>query len=70
MYKTLDRQVTKKFSFQMAGKKRRYRAGIRVFNLLNTFNPQDVQSNLGSPHFGTFYRGVKRKLRAVFELGN
>ena len=70
VYKSLDLQVTKKFSFQMAGKKRRFRAGIRFFNLLNTFNPQDVQSNLGSPHFGTFYRGVKRKLRAVFELGN
>ncbi len=70
VYKALDLQVTKRFSIQMAGKKRHFRAGIRFFNLLNTFNPQDVQSNLGSPYFGTFYRGVKRKLRAVFELGN
>ena len=45
------------------------RAGIRFFNLLNTFNPQDLQNNLASPYHGVFYRGVKRKIRAVFEIG-
>lgn len=70
LYTTLDFQVTRRISIPINGKKRHFRAGIRIFNLLNTFNPQDVQSNIASPYYGVFYRGVKRKLRAVFELGN
>ena len=70
VFNALDFQITKKVSFRFKGKERRFRAGLRLFNLLNNFNPQDVQENLASPYYGTFYRGVKRKIRAVFELGN
>ena len=69
IFNALDLQVTKKVSIPFKGKNRRFRAGIRLFNLLNNFNPQDVQENLASPHYGVFYRGVKRKIRAVFEIG-
>ncbi len=69
VFNALDLQVTKKVTIPFRGKDRRFRAGIRLFNLLNNFNPQDVQGNLASPHFGMFYRGVKRKIRAVFEIG-
>ena len=69
LYKSLDIQVTKLIEVKLRGKNRRFRAGLRLFNLLNTFNPQDIQSNLASPFHGVFYRGVKRKIRAVFELG-
>jgi hypothetical protein len=70
VFNALDIQVTKEISFRFKGKNRRFRAGLRLFNLLNTFNPQDVQENMASPYYGTFYRGVKRKIRAVFEIGN
>lgn len=69
VFNALDLQVTKKVNIRFKGKDRRFRAGIRLFNLLNNFNPQDVQENLASPHYGVFYRGVKRKIRAVFEIG-
>jgi hypothetical protein len=70
VFNAVDLQITKKISFRFKGKNRRFRAGLRLFNLLNTFNPQDLQENLSSPHYGTFYRGAKRKIRAVFEIGN
>ncbi len=69
IFNAVDLQITKKVSIPWKGRDRRFRAGIRLFNLLNNFNPQDVQENLASPHFGVFYRGVKRKIRAVFEIG-
>ncbi len=69
IFNAVDLQVTKKVNIRFKGKDRRFRAGIRLFNLLNNFNPQDVQENLASPHYGVFYRGVKRKIRAVFEIG-
>lgn len=68
LFNALDLQITKKVNIQFKGKDRRFRAGIRLFNLLNNFNPQDYQSNIASPHYGVFYRGVKRKIRAVFEI--
>ena len=67
---TVDFQVTKRFSLTVRGKKRNVRLGFRMFNLMNSFNPQDVQSNIASPYFGTFYRGVKRRIRGVLEIGN
>ncbi|MEZ5366254.1 MAG: TonB-dependent receptor plug domain-containing protein [Bryobacterales bacterium] len=69
-YKTLDLQVTKRFSLNIAGKERNFRLGVRTFNVLNQFNPRDVQSNIDSPFYGVFYRGMKRRLRGVLEIGN
>ncbi len=69
LFNAVDLQVTKKVNIRFKGKDRRFRAGIRLFNLVNNFNPQDMQENLASPHYGVFYRGVKRKIRAVFEIG-
>ena len=67
-FNAVDLQVTKIMDIRFRGKDRRFRAGIRLFNLLNNFNPQDVQENLASVYHGVFYRGVKRKIRAVFEI--
>ncbi len=69
IFNAIDLQITKMVRIPFKGKDRRFRAGIRFFNLLNNFNPQDVQNNLASPYYGVFYRGVKRKIRAVFEIG-
>lgn len=68
LFNAVDLQVTKNVNIHFRGKDRRFRAGIRLFNLVNNFNPQDVQDNLASAHFGVFYRGIKRKIRAVFEI--
>jgi len=69
-YKSFDMQVTRVITFRVRGKQRRVRIGLRLFNLLNTFNPKDVQSNTASPYFGTFYRGDKRRVRILFGLAN
>jgi len=37
--------------------------GLRVSNALNSFLPADVQSNLGSPAFGSFYNSEYRLFR-------
>jgi hypothetical protein len=39
--------------------------GIRVSNALNSFLPADVQSNITSPAFGSFYNSVYREYRVV-----
>ena len=68
IYNALDLQVTKRVNIRFKGKDRRFRAGIRLFNLMNNFNPQDYQDSIASAHYGVFYRGIKRKIRAVFEI--
>ncbi len=68
-YRGVDLQVSKVLTFQVMGKARSVRVGIKVFNLLNEYNPQDVQESLVSPNYGVFYRGVKRKLRMLLEFG-
>jgi hypothetical protein len=52
----------------LANKKIHADIGIRVFNLLNHFNPRDFQQNVASPEFGGFYNGVGRTLRGKFVL--
>jgi hypothetical protein len=37
--------------------------GVRADNAFNAFLPQDVQANIGSPHFGTFYNSEYRQFR-------
>jgi hypothetical protein len=37
--------------------------GLRVSNALNSFLPADVQANLASPAFGSFYNSVYREYR-------
>jgi hypothetical protein len=37
--------------------------GVRAYNALNSFVPMDVQANVGSPHFGSFYNSEYRQLR-------
>lgn len=68
-YRGVDLQVSKLLRFQVMGKTRSFRVGMRMFNLLNEYNPQDVQESIVSPNYGVFYRGVKRKIRMMFEFG-
>jgi len=43
--------------------------GLRVSNALNSFLPADVQANLSSPAFGSFYNSVWREYRIAFRFG-
>ena len=40
-----------------------FRAGLTVYNVLNHYNPRDVQQYFSSPLYGTFYNSVPRLWR-------
>jgi len=77
-YFTLDLQATKGLTIRVPslgiipatfrGRAVKGRAGIKLFNLTNHWNPRDVQENIASPDFGTFYNSVRRTLRLKFEF--
>jgi outer membrane receptor protein involved in Fe transport len=74
----LDLQVTKGLTIKVPkwgfipssfqGKKFPGRFGIKLFNITSHWNPRDVQNNLDSPAFGTFYNSSRRSLRLKFEF--
>jgi hypothetical protein len=51
------------FDFKFRGRRFKFRAGLKVVNVLNHFNPRDVQQSLASPNFGRFYNSVGRLYR-------
>ncbi len=53
---TLDLRVVRPFRY----KKWIVELGWRVYHLLNSFTPRDVQSNVDAPDFGTFYNTIPR----------
>jgi Carboxypeptidase regulatory-like domain len=65
---TLDLLVTKGLSIPFRGKKYKGRAGFTVFNITNHWNPRDVQNNITSDQFGTFYNSPGRSVRLKFEF--
>ena len=44
------------------------RIGFSVFNLLNHFNPRDVQSDIDSDRYSALFNGVGRTFRGKFVL--
>jgi hypothetical protein len=42
--------------------------GVRVSNALNSFLPSDVQANLSSPAYGSFYNSVYREYRIALRF--
>ncbi len=65
---TLDLLVTKGLSIPFHGKKYKGRAGFTIFNITNHWNPRDVQNNLASSQFGTFFNSPDRSVRLKFEF--
>lgn len=65
---TLDLLVTKGLTIPFRGKKYRGRAGITIFNITNHWNPRDVQNNLDSRQFGTFFNSPGLSVRLKFEF--
>lgn len=44
------------------------RIGMHVYNLLNSFNPRDVQNNIQSPTFGGFYNTIPRSWGLILQF--
>jgi Carboxypeptidase regulatory-like domain/TonB dependent receptor/TonB-dependent Receptor Plug Domain len=65
---TLDLQVTKGVRIPFRGKKYKGRVGLTVFNLTDHRNPRDVQNNLASLQFGSFYNSPGISFRTKFEF--
>jgi hypothetical protein len=63
--RTLDFSIARPFQF----KKYRFRAGLKVFNLLGASAHRDVQTNTTSPAYGTAYNPVERSVGFVFGSG-
>jgi hypothetical protein len=65
---TFDLLVTKGLTIPFRGKKYHGRAGITIFNITNHWNPRDVQNNLDSRQFGTFFNSPGLSMRLKFEF--
>ncbi|MCS6886404.1 MAG: carboxypeptidase regulatory-like domain-containing protein [Acidobacteriota bacterium] len=65
---SIDLQVMRPIAIPFKDKKIKARVGVKIFNLTNHFNPRDVQSNLASSSFGSFYNSVPRIFRGKFEF--
>ncbi len=59
----LDAKIQYPFDFKFHGHRIQFLGGLKVSNLLNHFQPRDVQQYLGSPNYGTFYNSVGRLWR-------
>jgi hypothetical protein len=46
-------------------KKYHFTAGLKVYNVFDTGNERDVQSNITSPDFGSFYNPIQRSIGFV-----
>jgi len=49
--------------------KRRFRAGVRIFNLFGNGAERDIQANTTSPFYGTAYNPVERSIGIVLGTG-
>lgn len=62
---SMDLDVTKKLVI----KGRKFRVGVRFFNLGSHVNPRDVVTNMGSPRFGEFLNSVDMRVSFRFGFG-
>jgi Carboxypeptidase regulatory-like domain len=65
---SLDLLLMKSLKIRFRGKEYKGRAGFTIFNISNNWNPRDVQNNLASSQFGTFYNSPERSVRLKFEF--
>ncbi len=67
-FASFDFQVVRPFQITVFGRKHTLRAGLKVFNATDHFNPRDVQNNIFSPNSGTFFNSVGTQFRGKFEF--
>jgi outer membrane receptor protein involved in Fe transport len=61
---TLDLRLTRPFKFL----KWNAEAGARVYHVLNSFSPRDVQANVDACDFGAFYNTIPRNFAFTMQL--
>jgi len=61
--RTLDFTLARPWRF----KKYRFRAGLKVYNVFGASAYRDVQHNVTSPNYGSFYNPLERSFGFVFE---
>ena len=59
--RTLDFTIARPWRF----KNRRFRAGLRVYNIFGASADRDVQHNVTAPDYGTFYNPIERSIGFV-----
>ena len=59
----LDAKLQYPVDFKFHGHRIQFRFGVTVYNVLNHFNPRDVQEYFASPYYGVFYNSVPRLWR-------
>ena len=59
----VDMKVQYPFNLKYHGHHFEFVAGLKVIDAINHFQPRDVQQNITSPNFGTFYNSVGRLWR-------
>ena len=59
---TLDFTLARPWRFR----KYRFTAGLKVYNVFDTGDERDVQNNITSPDYGTFYNPLQRSIGFVF----
>jgi len=67
-FASLDLQVIRPVTLPFGRDRLKARVGFSVFNLLNHFNPRDVQSDIDSERYGAMFNGVGRTWRGKFVL--
>jgi hypothetical protein len=69
-FQSADMQITRPFALHMRNREISLRAGGSVYNVFNHDNPRDVQNDLDSSRFGSFYNDAWREYRGklVFEF--
>ncbi len=68
VFASFDSQVWKDFKVKVKGKVRTIRLGIRVFNILDRFNPRDVQENTDAYNAGGLFNSRGRIYRGIFRI--
>jgi len=63
IYVGLDTKFQYPVDFTFHGHQIQFRAGVTIYDVVNHFNPRDVQENSASPYYGTFYNSVGRLFR-------
>jgi hypothetical protein len=65
-FASVDLQVQKRIKLPLIDK--HAQVGFSVFNILNHFNPREVQNDIDSYRFGSEFNGVGRTFRGKFVL--
>jgi hypothetical protein len=63
VFLALDTKIQYPVDFTFRGHRIQFRAGLTVYNVLNHFNPRDVQQYEASPNYGAFYNSIGRLFR-------